>query len=145
MGRDPEALANACAKAMWEEDRASRGLGMAIESVGPGRATLSMTVTPAMVNGHGICHGGFLFALADSAFAFACNTYNVRAVAQHGAITFLRPVQLGERLEAEAIERVRAGRSGLYDVRVTSAEGGLVAEFRGHSRTTGARFFDADP
>jgi acyl-CoA thioesterase len=144
MGRNPDALARACAQAMWDEDRASRGLGMAIESVGPGRAVLSMTVTEAMVNGHGICHGGFIFTLADSAFAFVCNTYNDQVVAQHGAITFLRPGRLGERLEAEAVERAREGRSGLYDVRVTGPGGVLVAEFRGHSRTTGKRFFTAD-
>jgi acyl-CoA thioesterase len=140
---DAESLARACAEAMWEEDRASRGLGMELLSVGPGRAVLAMTVTESMVNGHGICHGGFIFTLADSAFAFACNTYDQKVVAQHGAITFLKPGKLGERLKAEAVERAREGRSGLYDVRVTGPGGALVAEFRGQSRTTGERFFHA--
>jgi acyl-CoA thioesterase len=138
---DPVALARACADAMWADDRASAGLGMRLEDVAPGRASMIMTVTQAMVNGHGICHGGFIFALADSAFAFACNSHGERAVAQHVAITFLRPGGLGETLRAEAIERARSGRSGIYDVRVTGKDGGLLAEFRGHSRLSGGPFF----
>jgi acyl-CoA thioesterase len=138
---DPAVLARACADAMWADDCASRGLGMQLEDVGPGRARLSLPVTEAMVNGHGICHGGFIFALADSAMAFACNSYGEHAVAQHCAITFVRPGRLGETLTAEAIERTRSGRSGMYDVRVCSATGETVAEFRGHSRTTDGRFF----
>ena len=102
---------------------------------------MAMTVTEAMVNGHGICHGGFIFALADSAFAFACNSHGERAVARHAAIDFLRPARLGETLRAEAIERARSGRSGIYDVRVTGLDGGLIAEFRGHSRLAGGPFF----
>jgi acyl-CoA thioesterase len=131
---DPDALARAAADAMWAEDEASRGLGMALDTVGPGRAVLSMTVTPSMVNGHGMCHGGFIFTLADSAFAFACNSHGDAAVAQHCAITFVRPGRSGERLTAEAVERVRAGRGGIYDVRVTGEDGTVVAELRGHSR-----------
>jgi acyl-CoA thioesterase len=138
---DPAALARACADAMWGEDSASRGLGMRLDDVGPGRSRLSLLVTDAMVNGHGICHGGFIFALADSATAFACNSYGEHAVAQHCAITFVRPGRLGETLTAVAAERTRSGRSGIYDVRVCSATGEIVAEFRGHSRTTGGRFF----
>ena len=134
---DPQAVARAAADAMWANDAASRGLGMALDSVGPGRAVLSMTVADSMVNGHGMCHGGFIFALADSAFAFACNSHGDAAVAQHGAITFIRPGRRGERLTAEAIERVSQGRSGLYDVRVTGEDGSVVAEFRGHSRIIG--------
>ncbi len=141
---DAEALARACAEAMWLEDRASQGLGMRLESVGPGRAVLSMTVTQTMVNGHGICHGGFIFALADSAFAFACNSHGDRALAQHCAITFLRPGRSGETLRAEAVERVQQGRSGITDVRVIGGSGEVVAELRGHSRTTGDRFFEAE-
>jgi acyl-CoA thioesterase len=141
---DAEALARACAEAMWSEDRASSGLGMRLMNVGPGHAMLSMTVTEAMVNGHGICHGGFIFALADSAFAFACNSHGERAVAQHCAITFLRPGRLGEVLQAEAVERVRQGRSGITDVRVTGEDGDVIAELRGHSRTTGGRFLEAE-
>jgi acyl-CoA thioesterase len=126
---------------MWTDDRASQDLGMAIEKVSPGRASIAMTVTERMVNGHGICHGGYIFALADSAFAFACNSYNERAVASHCVITYLQPARLSERLLATAEERARAGRSGIYDVRVTGPAGTLIAEFRGHSRSTGGKFF----
>lgn len=141
MTRDPDALARACAEAMGAADRASASLGIALESVGPGRAVLTMTVTETMVNGHGICHGGFIFTLADSAFAYACNTHGARAVAQQGAITFLRPGRHGETLRAEAVERVITGRSGITDVRVTGADGDVVAELRGHSRLSGGHFF----
>jgi acyl-CoA thioesterase len=141
MSSDPAALARAAAEAMWAEDQASSGLGMRLDAVGPGNATLSMTITEGMVNGHGICHGGFIFALADSAMAFASNSHGERAVAQHCAVTFLRPGRLGEELRADAAERARAARSGIYDVRVTGAEGDVVAEFRGHTRTIGGRFF----
>ena len=123
------------AEAMWAKDRASSGLGMRLEEVAPGRANLSMLVTAAMANGHGICHGGFIFALADSAMAFAVNPGGEPAVAQHAAITFIRPARVGEILMAEAVERMHAGRSGMYDVRVCTTDGELVAEFRGHTRT----------
>lgn len=132
---DADALAKACAKAMWAEDRASRGLGMELVSVGPGRAEFAMTVTDRMVNGHDLCHGGFIFTLADSAFAFACNTYNQRTVAQHCAVTFLTAGKLGDRLTARAVEVSRRGRSGIYDITVTRQDGIVIAEFRGHSRT----------
>jgi acyl-CoA thioesterase len=137
---DADALARACADAMWRDDRASAGLGMRLEAVAPGGARLSMTVGEAMVNGHGVCHGGFIFALADSAMAFACNSHGLHALAQHCAITFIRPTHLGETLTAEAVERTRGARSGIYDVRVTGGDGAVVAEFRGHSRTTGEKF-----
>src|SRR6516165_6205275 len=106
---DAAALARAGAAPMWAEDVASRGLGMRLISVEPGCAVLGMTVNDAMVNGHGLCHGGFIFMLADSAFATACNSYNRRAVAHHCAITFLSPARSGDRLLARAIERGRAG------------------------------------
>ena len=138
---DPDTLAQACADAMWAEDNASRGLGLVLNRVTAGRATLSLTVRPEMVNGHGICHGGFIFMLADSAFAFACNSYGERAVAHHNEITFVRPGRPGETLTAAAVERLRSGRSGIYDIRVTGEDGTVVAEMRGHSRTTGGRFF----
>jgi acyl-CoA thioesterase len=131
---DAAALARACAEVMWAEDVASRSLGMRLISVEPGRAVLGMTVSDTMVNGHGLCHGGFIFMLADSAFATACNSYNRRAVGQHCAISYLSPARSGDRLVARAIERSRAGRSGLYDVTVTGEEGPVIAEFRGHSR-----------
>ncbi len=139
---DPQELAQACADAMWAEDRASQGLGMTLESVAPGRATMTMDVTAVMVNGHGTCHGGFIFALADSAFAFACNSRNARAVAAHCGISYLRPGRLGERLVASAEERSLVGRSGIYDIRVCDGQGQVIAEFRGQSRTIGQNFFE---
>ena len=128
--------ARACADAMWAEDRASQGLGMRLTEVGPGTATLAMTVRDDMVNGHGIAHGGFVFALADSAFAFACNSYDVRTVAYGCAITYLAPARLGDELVAVATERSRSGRTGTYDVTVSALDQ-VVAEFRGTSRTLG--------
>jgi len=129
----PEDLARACADAMWKEDDASCGLGMKIIEVAPGRATLSMTVQPHMVNGQRIAHGGFIFTLADSAFAFACNSHNEKAVAAQGNITFIRPGKLGDVLVASAREISRGGRSGIYDVQVKVGDQ-VIAEFRGHSR-----------
>lgn len=130
----PDDLARACADAMWKEDDASKGLGMEIVEIGPGRATLTMTVRPEMVNGQRIAHGGFIFTLADSAFAFACNSHNDRTVAAQGNITFIRPGKLGDKLVATAREVSRSGRSGIYDVRVSVGDT-VIAEFRGHSRT----------
>jgi acyl-CoA thioesterase len=135
MADDALALAKTCAEAMWADDRASRALGMEVLDVAPGRATLAMTIRENMTNGHGMCHGGYIFTLADSAFAFASNGYNQRTVAQQCSVSFLRPAELGERLIAECIERTRAGRGGIYDVSVRRADGTLIAEFRGHSRT----------
>jgi acyl-CoA thioesterase len=135
-------LARACADAMWKEDDASKGLGMVILRIKPGEAALAMTVKANMVNGHGIAHGGFIFALADSAFAFACNSHNVRAVAAQCDISFIRPGKLGDRLVAVAREVSRTGRSGIYDVRVTVDET-AIAELRGHSRTLGSAWVPA--
>ena len=132
-GLSPEDVARACAEAMWAEDDASKGLGMEIVEIGVGFATLAMTVRPDMVNGQRIAHGGFIFTLADSAFAFACNSHNDRVVAAQGQITFIKPGKLGDRLVATAREVTRGGRSGIYDVRVTSGDT-VIAEFRGHSR-----------
>jgi acyl-CoA thioesterase len=132
----PDEIARACAEAMWKQDDASQGLGMEIVEIKPGRATLAMTVRPQMVNGQRIAHGGFIFTLADSAFAFACNSHNERVVAAQGNITFIRPGKLGDRLVATAREISRSGRSGIYDVQVT-ADGVVIAEFRGHSRSIG--------
>lgn len=128
-------LAEACAKAMWNDDSASQRLGMTLDHIAPGAATLSMTITGDMSNGHGNCHGGYIFTLADSAFAFACNTHNQITVAQHNSITYINPGRIGDRLTAEAREVSRRGRSGVYDVRVTNQTGELVAEFRGLSRS----------
>lgn len=130
----PDELARACAEAMWEEDEASQKLGMRIEHIASGEARLSMQVSKAMCNGHGTGHGGYIFALADSAFAFACNGYNNRAVAQHCSITYVAPAYEGDWLTAAAHEVDRFGRNGIYDVRVTNQDSKLIAEFRGHSR-----------
>jgi acyl-CoA thioesterase len=132
----PDDLARACADAMWKDDDASQGLGMEILDVKAGQATLAMTVKPHMVNGHDIAHGGFIFLLADSTFAFACNSRNERAVAAQCNISFIKPGKLGDRLVATAKEISWTGRSGIYDVRVT-VDGVAIAELRGHSRTVG--------
>jgi acyl-CoA thioesterase len=139
----PDDLARACAEAMWKEDDASQGLGMEIVEVRPGEATLVMTVAPHMVNGQRIAHGGFIFLLADSAFAFACNSHNERAVAAQCDVTFIRPGRLGDRLVATAREISRSGRSGIYDVRVSAGDT-VIAEFRGHSRVIGGTWLPTD-
>ncbi len=139
----PDDLARACADAMWREDDASKGLGMEILAVGPGQATLTMIVQPHMVNGQRIAHGGFIFLLADSTFAFACNSRNERAVAAQCDITFIKPGKLGDRLVATAQEISRSGRSGIYDVRVTAGDV-VIAEFRGHSRTVGGTWMPVE-
>jgi acyl-CoA thioesterase len=131
----PGVIAAASAAAMWLEDHASRGLGMRLDRIGCGSAVLSMEVTAAMVNGLGICHGGFIFTLADSACAFASNSYNQRMVLQSGQIMLLAPARLGMRLVAEGTERHRADRSAIYDVTVKSDTGEVIAEFRGHVRS----------
>lgn len=130
-------LARRCATAMWADDRASRRLGMRVTQVAPGQATVTMRVTADMVNGHGICHGGYVATLADSAFAFACNTYGEVTVAAGFDITLVAPVAQDDELVAEARERTRYGRSGLYDVTVRRVDGTVVAEFRGRSRSLG--------
>lgn len=135
-------LAQACAAAMWADDRASQMLGMRLEHVEPGRATLSMTIRDDMVNGHDIAHGGFIFSLADSAFAFACNSRNVRTVAQACDIVYIAPGHRGDRLVAEAAERTTFGRSGIYDITVRRGDE-VIAEFRGRSRTIGGTLVDS--
>jgi len=138
----PQEIAERCAAIMWPEDHAPRGFGVAIVAVAPGAATLTMTVRQDMVNGHGSCHGGFIFALADSAFAYACNSYNHRAVAAGVDINFLAPAQLGDRLTAVGHARHQGGRSSLYDVEVTNQDGKLVAVFRGRAARVKGHFFD---
>jgi acyl-CoA thioesterase len=132
-----QAIAEASAAALWGDDRASRALGMHIERVAPGEAVLSMIVRADMTNGHGICHGGFIFLLADSAFAFACNSDGHRTVAEHCAIAFLEPAREGERLIATSVEKVRRPRSAIFDTTVRNGAGATVAEFRGHCRRIG--------
>jgi acyl-CoA thioesterase len=123
---------------MLAGDRATPELGIELMEVRPGYARLAMTVTERMANGLGVCHGGLIFTLADSAFAFACNAHGRQALAQHCAITFLATGRIGMRLIAEAVERHLGERSGVYDVTVRNeADGAVIAEFRGHARMTG--------
>ncbi|MEM6371161.1 MAG: hydroxyphenylacetyl-CoA thioesterase PaaI [Pseudomonadota bacterium] len=140
----PQDRARTCADLMWSKDRASQALGMTITHIGPGTATLTMPVRDDMLNGHGICHGGMIFTLADSAFAFACNTYNARTVAQSNQITYLAPAPAGATLTATATEVARTGRSGTYDVTVTTENGEKIALFRGLSRTIAGQHFDEE-
>ena len=132
MARTAEETARATGAAMWADDKASRALGMELVSVTPGRATRTMPVAETMLNGLGVCHGGFVFTLADSACAFASNSYNERAILQTAQVTLLAPARAGMRLVAEAIEKTRAERSAIYDVTVRDeATGETLAEFRG--------------
>ena len=140
----PQERARTCAERMWAKDRASQALGMTLTAIGPGTATLTMQVRDDMLNGHGICHGGIIFTLADSAFAFACNTYNALTVAQSNQITYLAPGPAGDTLTATATEVARQGRSGTYDVVVTASTGQQIALFRGLSRTIAGQHFDED-
>lgn len=142
MARDEAEIARLSADAMWADDRASQGLGMEVLDVGSGHARLAMTVTERMLNGHGTCHGGFIFSLADSAFAFACNSHGQPAVAQHCSVTYVAPGRLGMRLLADAQERQRSERSGIYDITVRDETGMVIAEFRGHSRTLPGSLID---
>lgn len=140
----PDARAQKCAEIMLANDSASAGLGMVIQSVAPGQAVLHMQVRPDMLNGHHICHGGFIFTLADSAFAFACNSYNQLTVAQQNQISYLAPGKLGETLTASATEVSKSGRSGIYDVTVTGDDGRTVALFRGLSRSVKGQHFQEE-
>ena len=128
-----QALAERVAAGMYSRDRASQALGMRIAAVGPGHAELTMTVRGDMLNGHAICHGGFIFSLADSAFAFACNSYNQTTVASGCAIDFVAPAREGDALTAIAQERSVSGRTGVYDIEVKNQRGETVALFRGKS------------
>ena len=130
---DAQALAEAVAEAMWSRDRAANALGIKIESVGPGVSHLSMPVRGDMVNGHHICHGGLIFSLADTAFAYACNSGNHNTVASACQIDFLAPAHEGDTLIASASEQAASGRAGVYDVSVHRSDGQLLALFRGKS------------
>ena len=129
--------AQRCATRMYENDRASRDLGIEVEVTGVGAVSASMNVRRTMLNGFAICHGGFIFTLADTAFAFACNAYDNLTVAAAASIEFLRPAHENDRLTAVASESHRAGRTGVYDVEVRNQAGELVALFRGRSHATG--------
>ncbi len=128
-----QALAERVASAMFANDAASRALGMRIESIAPGRAELTMTVRPDMLNGHAICHGGYIFLLADSTFAFACNSYNRNTVAQGCSIDYIAPAHAGDVLRATGVERSRSGRTGVYDIEVRDQHARTIALFRGKS------------
>ncbi|GAB2910355.1 hydroxyphenylacetyl-CoA thioesterase PaaI [Paralcaligenes sp. KSB-10] len=130
---DPQALAEVAAKAMYEKDPATQALGIRLIEVAPGRARMQMTVRPDMLNGHQTCHGGFIFALADSTFAFACNSRNLATVASGCTIDYLAPGFAGDILTAEASEASLAGRTGVYDILVSNQEGKRIALFRGRS------------
>jgi acyl-CoA thioesterase len=136
--RDKQQIAERVAVEMFARDSASQSLGMQVKEVRPGYARLTLIVRPDMLNGHAICHGGIIFSLADSAFAFACNSHNQNAVASGCSIDFLAPAKAGDELSAEAVERALLGRIGVYDVTVTNSEGRTIALFRGRSyRVTG--------
>lgn len=128
-----QALAQAAGAAMYERDRASRAMGMRLADIRPGYARMTMPVREDMLNGHQTCHGGYIFALADSAFAFACNSHNLITVGAGCTIDYLAPGRLDDVLTAEAVEQALAGKSGVYDVRVCNQDGRLIALFRGKS------------
>lgn len=134
---DPQSVAEASARAMYGQDRASQALGMRVLEVRPGYARLAMKVREDMVNGHQLCHGGLIFTLADSAFAFACNTYDLVTVASAATVEFLLSAHLGDELTAIAEERSRSKRTGIYDVSVSNQRGECVALFRGRSYQLG--------
>lgn len=143
-GRDmTQDIARRSADAMWQGDDASRWFGFALVEVAAGRATLTLAVQPHHCNGHGILHGGVTFALADTAFAYACNSRNQRTVASHNAISYLAPGHAGEVITATATELYLKGRNGIYDVRVTRPDGTILAEFRGQSRAIAGTLYDA--
>ncbi len=135
-------IAERAVKALFDGDQASQVLGMTIESCGPGRATVLMRIRPDMVNGHRICHGGLIFALADSAFAFACNSHGHNTVAAGAAIEFLAPGREGDLLQAIAQERWRAGKAGIYEIEVRNQRDETVALFRGRSHQVAGRLID---
>jgi acyl-CoA thioesterase len=133
MHSDPQALAELAGKTMYERDPASQALGMTLDAIRPGYARMRMRVRDDMLNGHGTCHGGYIFMLADSAFAFACNSHNFNTVGAGCTIDYLAPGRAGDVLVAEAVEQALAGKTGVYDVVVTDQDGRKVALFRGKS------------
>lgn len=142
---DPHAVADQVGAAMYLRDRVAQRLGMQLEAVSPGFARIRMTIGEDMINGHGICHGGFTFALADTACAYACNSYNVNTLSQAVNIVFMAPARLGQHLVAEARESHHAGRTGCYDIRVSNEAGKVVAVAMGQCRTLRGRVVDDLP
>lgn len=139
----PQQVAARCAETLWPEDHAARAMGMELVEIGPGTARLRMTVRQDMGNCHGICHGGYIFAVADTAFAYACNSYNHRAVASGVDINFVTPAHLGDILTADGRARQQGGRSGIYDIEVTNQDGKLIALFRGRSSRIKGSIFES--
>lgn len=138
----PQERAERSAQAMWASDNASKWFGMELLEISEGRAVMGLTIEKHHANGHAICHGGVTFALADSAFAFACNSRNQASVAQHNSVTYLAPGRVGDRLTAIAEEVSLSGRSGIYDVTVENQDGAVLARFRGLSRTIKGQNFE---
>ena len=138
----PKERAEKAAAIMWENDRASPWIGMRLDTIDEGRSKMSLVVQDHHVNGHDICHGGIIFTLADSAFAFACNSRNQNTVAQHNSITYISPGKLGDTLTADAKEVSLSGRSGIYDVTVTNQNNDVIAEFGGCSRAIRGQLFE---
>jgi len=134
---DPQALAELAGNAMFERDTATQALGMRLTGIGPGFARMTMTVRADMLNGHRTCHGGFIFTLADSAFAMACNSYNYNTVAAGCSIDFLAPGREHDVLTAEALEQALGGKTGVYDIKVSNQDGRVIALFRGKSHRIG--------
>lgn len=145
MHSDPQALAELAGKTMYERDPASQALGMTLDEIRPGYARMSMPVRGCMLNGHGTCHGGYIFTLADSAFAFACNSHNHVAVGAGCTIDYLSPGREGDLLTAEATEQALMGKSGVYDIVVTNQEGRKIALFRGKSHRVGGHVVEVRP
>ncbi len=133
MHENPQALAELAGKTMYERDPASQALGMTLDEIRPGYARMSMRVRGDMLNGHATCHGGYIFMLADSAFAFACNSHNFNTVGAGCTIDYLAPGREGDVLVAEAVEQALQGKTGVYDIKVTNQEGRTIALFRGKS------------
>jgi acyl-CoA thioesterase len=142
MHNDPQALAILAGKTMYERDPASQALGMTLDAIGPGFARMRMRVREDMLNGHGTCHGGYIFMLADSAFAFACNSHNFNTVGAGCTIDYLAPGRAGDVLVAEAVEQALAGKTGVYDVVVTDQDGRKIALFRGKSHRVAGHVVD---
>jgi acyl-CoA thioesterase len=141
---DPQALAELAGKTMYERDPASRALGMTLDAIRPGYARMSMTVRADMLNGHGTCHGGYIFMLADSAFAFACNSHNFNTVGAGCTIDYLAPGREGDVLVAEAVEQALSGKTGVYDIAVSNQEGRTLALFRGKSHRVSGMVADVN-
>ncbi len=142
MHNDPQALAILAGKTMYERDPASQALGMTLDAIRPGFARMRMRVREDMLNGHGTCHGGYIFMLADSAFAFACNSHNFNTVGAGCTIDYLAPGRAGDVLVAEAVEQALAGKTGVYDVVVTDQDGRKIALFRGKSHRVAGHVVD---